>query len=133
MYSHLIFGADRDRTDDLLLAKQALSQLSYSPLVLTMLVGPGGIEPPTSRLSSVRSDQLSYEPMLIKVMQAITSAFSYFMLNVRVANLKQTILFIVSLFLMIDLYLPSEEEKYKGGDPAAPSGTATLLRLHPNY
>ena len=28
----LIIGADRDRTDDLLLAKQALSQLSYSPL-----------------------------------------------------------------------------------------------------
>ena len=27
------FGADRDRTDDLLLAKQALSQLSYSPLL----------------------------------------------------------------------------------------------------
>ena len=25
-------GADRDRTGDLLLAKQALSQLSYSPL-----------------------------------------------------------------------------------------------------
>ena len=24
-------GADRDRTDDLLLAKQALSQLSYGP------------------------------------------------------------------------------------------------------
>ena len=24
-------GADRDRTDDILLAKQALSQLSYSP------------------------------------------------------------------------------------------------------
>ena len=28
----LSIGADRDRTDDLLLAKQALSQLSYSPL-----------------------------------------------------------------------------------------------------
>jgi hypothetical protein len=26
-------GADRDRTDDILLAKQALSQLSYSPIV----------------------------------------------------------------------------------------------------
>ena|GEM_PF-2879502 len=26
------FGADRDRTDGLLLAKQALSQLSYSPV-----------------------------------------------------------------------------------------------------
>ena len=25
-------GADRDRTDDILLAKQALSQLSYSPM-----------------------------------------------------------------------------------------------------
>ncbi len=27
-------GADRDRTDDILLAKQALSQLSYSPIPL---------------------------------------------------------------------------------------------------
>jgi hypothetical protein len=27
-------GADRDRTDDILLAKQALSQLSYSPIAL---------------------------------------------------------------------------------------------------
>ena len=27
-------GANRDRTDDLLLAKQALSQLSYGPAVL---------------------------------------------------------------------------------------------------
>jgi hypothetical protein len=26
-------GADRDRTDDILLAKQALSQLSYSPIL----------------------------------------------------------------------------------------------------
>ena len=32
------FGADRDRTDDLLLAKQALSQLSYSPESIN---GPG--------------------------------------------------------------------------------------------
>ena len=26
-------GGERDRTDDLLLAKQALSQLSYTPLI----------------------------------------------------------------------------------------------------
>jgi hypothetical protein len=27
-----------------------------------VVVGPGGFEPPTSRLSSARSNQLSYEP-----------------------------------------------------------------------
>ena len=51
-------GADRDRTDDLRLAKPALSQLSYSPV----MVGLGGFEPPTSRLSGGRSNQLSYRP-----------------------------------------------------------------------
>jgi hypothetical protein len=81
-------GASRDRTGDLLLAKQALSQLSYGPIVrlakivetifaditpqaagkkrgfcrlrrrespLT-LVGLGGVAPPTSPLSGVRSN-----------------------------------------------------------------------------
>jgi hypothetical protein len=51
-------GGERDRTDDLLLAKQALSQLSYAPG--ERMVGQGGLEPPTSRLSSARSNQLSY-------------------------------------------------------------------------
>jgi hypothetical protein len=57
-------GARRDRTDDLLLAKQALSQLSYGPVVgaAKMLVGLGRFELPTSRLSSARSNQLSYKP-----------------------------------------------------------------------
>ena len=50
-------GGERTRTDDLLLAKQALSQLSYTP---RRMVGQGGFEPPTSRLSSARSNQLSY-------------------------------------------------------------------------
>ena len=36
-----------------------LSQLSYSPV---SLVGLGGLEPPTSPLSGVRSNQLSYIP-----------------------------------------------------------------------
>ena len=44
-----------------LLARQALSQLSYTPNPLR-LVGLGGLEPPTSRLSGVRSNQLSYRP-----------------------------------------------------------------------
>ncbi len=119
-------GARRDRTDDLMLAKHALSQLSYGPSVfgpkgkkcdaladdwnnhrealstplmhhqpsgcagrplagfpvtpaakaarthkpnnaeghqIEDLVGRGGLEPPTSRLSGVRSNHLSYRPI----------------------------------------------------------------------
>ena len=59
-------GAERDRTADPLLAKQVLSQLSYSPIVTgelrARLVGLGRFELPTSPLSGVRSNQLSYRP-----------------------------------------------------------------------
>ena len=56
-------GAGRDRTDDILLAKQALSQLSYSPISrLKKVVGLVRFELTTSRLSSARSNQLSYKP-----------------------------------------------------------------------
>ena len=58
-----IGGGERVRTDGLLRARQALSQLSYTPNV-PELVGLGGLEPPTSRLSGVRSNQLSYRPEL---------------------------------------------------------------------
>ena len=84
-------GARRDRTDDLMLAKHALSQLSYGPVFQTTapvfalratpgtfrlrprgcatrsqrrsVVGLGRLELPTSRLSSARSNQLSYKPL----------------------------------------------------------------------
>ena len=56
-----IGGAGRDRTDDLKLAKLPLSQLSYGPNPKRM-VGPGRLELPTSRLSGVRSNHLSYGP-----------------------------------------------------------------------
>ena len=56
-------GASRDRTDDPLLAKQVLSQLSYGPLSAeAKMVGLGRFELPTSRLSGVRSNHLSYRP-----------------------------------------------------------------------
>ena len=59
-------GAKRDRTVDLLRARQALSQLSYGPVFLQVptqkLVGLGRFELPTSPLSGVRSNQLSYRP-----------------------------------------------------------------------
>ena len=60
-------GADRDRTGDPLLAKQVLSQLSYSPTIRVTaaeMVGLGRFELPTSPLSGVRSNQLSYRPKL---------------------------------------------------------------------
>ena len=61
-------GDERDRTADLLLAKQALSQLSYipnliyPPLATFRMVGLDRIELSTSRLSGVRSNHLSYRP-----------------------------------------------------------------------
>ena len=58
-------GASRDRTDDLLRAKQALSQLSYSPIGYPghlLNVGLRGLEPRTSSLSGMRSNHLSYKP-----------------------------------------------------------------------
>ena len=64
----------RARTANLLRARQALSQLSYSPKIInntatnyksfTTLVGLSGFEPLTSRLSGVRSNQLSYRPRI---------------------------------------------------------------------
>ena len=75
-------GARRDRTDDLMLAKHALYQLSYGPYragfrsasssVVQRVVGPGRFELPTSRLSGVRSNQLSYGP-IGRIDQILTS------------------------------------------------------------
>ena len=55
-------GANRDRTDDLRVANATLSQLSYGPSLNgrifpnAFLVGLGGVAPPTSPLSGVRSN-----------------------------------------------------------------------------
>ena len=66
-------GDGEIRTLDPLLARQVLSQLSYAPIlaalpqpsVLPPPMGLSGLEPPTSRLSGVRSNRLSYKPFLI--------------------------------------------------------------------
>ena len=80
-------GGRRDRTDDLMLAKHALSQLSYAPVTRRRmldrtqktkgtpgkLVGLGRLELPTSRLSSARSNQLSYKPLTTRGSHAASS------------------------------------------------------------
>jgi hypothetical protein len=56
-------GDDRVRTDGLRSASAALSQLSYIPLPNPIInMGLGRVELPTSRLSGVRSNHLSYRP-----------------------------------------------------------------------
>ena len=60
-------GADRDRTGDPLLAKQVLSQLSYSPKRNHVMVGLGRLELPTSPLSGVRSNQTELQARIYTI------------------------------------------------------------------
>jgi hypothetical protein len=67
----LIYGDEGDRTLNIQLAKLALSQLSYVPLVPIVAnasgsegMGAHGLEPWTSALSGLRSSQLSYAPLV---------------------------------------------------------------------
>ena len=87
-------GSIRDRTVDLLNANQTLSQLSYGPLrcflvfnfsnkSLYYLVGPSGLEPLTSRLSGVCSNQLSYRPGLCLVVASSMVFHSVYAWNNR--------------------------------------------------
>ncbi len=55
----LLSGDGEIRTLDPLLARQVLSQLSYTPTIM----GLRRLELPTSRLSGVRSNRLSYKPI----------------------------------------------------------------------
>ena len=68
-------GANRDRTDDLLLAKQALSQLSYGP-ASRWLVGLDGFEPSTPALSRRCSNQLSYRPAWVAILVTVLVSYS---------------------------------------------------------
>jgi len=142
-------GARRDRTDDLLLAKQALSQLSYGPAARPLcinlhrspliVVGLGRFELPTSPLSGVRSNQLSYRP------GTLTSAHQLSQLgknrrapglHSKTGNLLWVLTERANSAISIEIRLSCHRtfgSLVKGGDPAARSRTATLLRLHPSH
>jgi hypothetical protein len=164
-------GARRDRTDDLMLAKHALSQLSYgpgdshqfavigksrfrSPQTDHRLVGLGGLEPPTSRLSSARSNQLSYKPEGSNRLAVIGDRkySDHRSPSTDHRSEEREAKGAVSRKRGRDLgrLIPNRTTRHvdartrvlrplsavlriqKGGDPAAGSPTATLLRLHPS-
>ena len=76
-----------------------------------------GFEPLTYGLQSRRSSQLSYIPLLQTN-------------NIKKGGKEEEISGRFVYNLQSILNLPFSK---KGGDPAAPSGTATLLRLHPPH
>ena len=77
------------------------------------VVGLGGLEPPASPLSGVRSNQLSYRPVFG-------------------AKALAVIVWSARINLCGGLWIALSVSR-KGGDPAAGSPTATLLRLHPSH
>jgi hypothetical protein len=79
------------------------------------MVGLGGLEPPASPLSGVRSNHLSYRPKLCEDAHACAWASTR---GLQVSCVDA---------------LGWDQSYSKGGDPAAPSDTATLLRLHPSH
>ena len=52
--------------------------ISQPPLLMIAMVGLSGLEPPTSRLSGARSNQLSYKPMIIWCFSFILFPFATF-------------------------------------------------------
>ena len=121
-----------------------------SEFVSGIVVGLGGLEPPASPLSGVRSNHLSYRPKS----RARLVWWSLSGSNRRPpackagalpAELKPHIKRDAPAVIALGVTGNSECRSLvrtsdrldclvsKGGDPAAPSDTATLLRLHPSH
>ena len=103
------------------------------------MVGLGGLEPPTSPLSGARSNHLSYRPGQLSqslggadrdrtddplLAKQVLSQLSYSPEGITNSSGCRCL-----------VWTPWNESMSfsKGGDPAAPSDTATLLRLHPSH
>ena len=126
-------------------------RLSFSApaATATTVVGLGGLEPPTSPLSGARSNHLSYRPVARRCPRWWSQSGS----NRRPPACKAGAL-PAELWPRLSPWgqTPSQAGGHilkagnlcgrlrnegrhcsKGGDPAAPSDTATLLRLHPSH
>ena len=108
------------------------------------LVVPGRLELPTSTLSVWRSNQLSYRTVVQAAGLLDPSFFHSLSIKNRIVSTRSRWItafhhcFTTSLTNSIINYQLSisvsvEHSLQKGGVPAAPSGTATLLRLSPNH
>ena len=108
-------------------------------LTIRRVVGLGRFELPTSRLSGVRSNQLSYRPI---VPGQLNGSGRWSRCSLKTKQ-KRTSLGSSPIDLSVPFRpgrqhasVPSSggtEDSFKGGDPATGSPTATLLRLHPNH
>ena len=127
-------------------------------------MGSSGLEPPTSRLSGVCSNQLSYEPVdgggkrvrtddpllagqvLYQLSYTPIYINAYESGNIKInaplvgmhkfvlkMNKKETLQFLYRLKMDSRFISYCYRFSLKGGDPAAPSDTATLLRLNPSH
>jgi hypothetical protein len=110
---------------------------------LGIMVGLGGLEPPASPLSGVRSNHLSYRPMRMNPRTRAKRPDSQFEAAVDEESVHGWAVLIYALrdrmsrkvqVSCVDVLREDSRRHFlKGGDPAAPSDTATLLRLHPSH
>ena len=94
------------------------------------VVVPGRVELPTSTLSVWRSNQLSYRTVFIT---SVAETFDGCRIQKGAACLLSVSVTVSFFFRCSALVSPNDGCFQKGGVPAAPSGTATLLRLSPNH
>ncbi len=130
-------GASRDRTDDPLLAKQVLSQLSYGPILRVRQSRTGGSRwTRTIGLTLIRgapSNHLSHRPSAAEPSRLPAYSVHQQTATYPTAPTAPAVpCSQVSLCLVWALESDFAADS-KGGDPAAPSDTATLLRLHPSH
>ena len=110
---------------------------------LPIMVGLGGLEPPASPLSGVRSNHLSYRPGVEPQNldqpardfspEQLFSEESVQGWTVLIFALRDRMSREVQVSCVDVLRRGLRRPFLEGGDPAAPSDTATLLRLHPSH